>query len=78
RFEASLEDWVEDFGASIRFDQKLATYDIQGSLAQVKMLGQTGIVSQAEAQVSQAGLEELLEEYEAGQRGFDIRNEDIH
>ena len=33
RFEASVEEWVEEFGASIRFDQKLATYDIQGSLA---------------------------------------------
>lgn len=78
RFEASLEEWVEEFGASIRFDQKLAKYDIQGSLAHVKMLGQTGIISQAEAQAIQAGLEELLEEHEAGKLVFDIRNEDIH
>ncbi|MCQ8261637.1 argininosuccinate lyase [Streptococcus suis] len=78
RFEASLEEWVEEFGASIRFDQKLAKYDIQGSLAHVKMLGQTRIISQAEAQVIQAGLEELLEEHEAGKLVFDIRNEDIH
>ncbi|HFI2660575.1 TPA: argininosuccinate lyase [Streptococcus suis] len=78
RFEASLEEWVEEFGASIRFDQKLAKYDIQGSLAHVKMLGQTGIISQAEAQVIQAGLEELLAGYEAGKLVFDVRNEDIH
>ncbi|HEM5091388.1 TPA: argininosuccinate lyase [Streptococcus suis] len=78
RFEASLEEWVEEFGASIRFDQKLAKYDIQGSLAHVKMLGATGIINQEEAQVIQAGLEELLEEYEAGKLVFDIRNEDIH
>lgn len=78
RFEASLEEWVEEFGASIRFDQKLAKYDIQGSLAHVKMLGATGIINQEEAQVIQAGLEELLVEYEAGKLVFDIRNEDIH
>ncbi|MGQ7382394.1 argininosuccinate lyase [Streptococcus suis] len=78
RFEASLEEWVEEFGASIRFDQKLAKYDIQGSLAHVKMLGATGIINQEEAQVIQAGLEELLEEHEAGKLVFDIRNEDIH
>lgn len=78
RFEASLEEWVEEFGASIRFDQKLAKYDIQGSLAHVKMLGATGIIAQAEAQVIQAGLEELLEDYEAGKLVFDVRNEDIH
>ncbi len=78
RFEASLEEWVEEFGASIRFDQKLAKYDIQGSLAHVKMLGATGIIKLEEAQAIQTGLEELLADYEAGKLVFDIRNEDIH
>ncbi len=45
RFEASLEGWVEEFGASIGFDYRLAPYDLQGSLAHVKMLGQTGIIA---------------------------------
>lgn len=78
RFEASLEEWVEEFGASIRFDQKLAKYDIQGSLAHVQMLGATGIIKLEEAHAIQTGLEELLAEYEAGKLVFDIRNEDIH
>ena len=78
RFEASLEEWVEEFGASIRFDQKLAKYDIQGSLAHVQMLGATGVISLEEAQSIQAGLEELLNDYETGKLVFDIRNEDIH
>lgn len=78
RFEASLEEWVEEFGASIRFDQKLAKYDIQGSLAHVQMLGATGVISLEEAQSIQAGLEELLNDYEAGKLVFDIQNEDIH
>ena len=78
RFEASLEEWVEEFGASIRFDQKLAKYDIQGSLAHVQMLGATGVIGLEEAQSIQAGLEELLNDYEAGKLVFDIRNEDIH
>lgn len=78
RFEASLEEWVEEFGASIRFDQKLAKYDIQGSLAHVQMLGATGVISLEEAQSIQAGLEDLLNDYEAGKLVFDIRNEDIH
>ncbi|HFI0535687.1 TPA: argininosuccinate lyase [Streptococcus suis] len=78
RFEASLEEWVEEFGASIRFDQKLAKYDIQGSLAHVQMLGVTGVISLEEAQSIQAGLEELLNDYGAGKLVFDIRNEDIH
>ncbi|HFU4459088.1 TPA: argininosuccinate lyase [Streptococcus suis] len=78
RFEASLEEWVEEFGASIRFDQKLAKYDIQGSLAHVQMLGATGIIKLEEAQAIQTGLEELLADYEAGKLVFNIRNEDIH
>ena len=43
RFEGTVEDWVERFGASISFDQKLAKFDVIGSLAHVQMLGQTGI-----------------------------------
>ena len=39
RFEASLEKWVEEFGASISFDQKMAEFDLKGSIAHVTMLG---------------------------------------
>ena len=78
RFEASLEGWVEEFGASIGFDYRLAPYDLKGSLAHVQMLGETGIIDADEAQTIQAGLTQLLEEYEAGQISFDVINEDIH
>lgn len=78
RFEAGLEKWVEEFGASITFDQKMAEFDIKGSLAHVEMLGQTGIIPQADADKIKAGLEELLQEYKAGQLVFDVSNEDIH
>ena len=60
RFEAGLEKWVEEFGASISFDQKMAEFDLKGSIAHVTMLGQTGIISQKEADQIKAGLEELL------------------
>nr|WP_173644640.1 argininosuccinate lyase [Streptococcus pantholopis] len=78
RFEASLEDWVEAFGASISFDQKMAKYDIQGSLAHVTMLGETGIIAAEEAAAIKAGLEKLLKQYEDGQLVFTVDNEDIH
>ena len=78
RFEAGLEKWVEEFGASISFDQKMAEFDLKGSIAHVTMLGQTGIISQAEADQIKAGLEELLAAYQAGQLEFDVSNEDIH
>lgn len=78
RFEAGLEKWVEEFGASISFDQKMAEFDIKGSIAHVTMLGQTGIISQEEATQIKVGLEELLAEYQAGDLEFDVSNEDIH
>ncbi len=78
RFEAGLEKWVEEFGASISFDQKMAKFDIQGSIAHVTMLGATGIIAQEEADTIKDGLEKLLAQYEAGQLVFDVSNEDIH
>lgn len=78
RFEASLEKWVEEFGASITFDQKMAEFDLKGSMAHVTMLGETGIITKEEASQIKAGLEELLEEYHQGKLEFDVTNEDIH
>ena len=49
RFEAGLEKWVEEFGASISFDQKMAEFDLKGSIAHVNMLGETGIITKDEA-----------------------------
>ena len=78
RFEGTVEDWVEQFGASISFDHQLAKFDLMGSLAHVQMLGQTGILSLEEAEQIQDGLKVLLRDLEAGELHFDIANEDIH
>ena len=78
RFEGTVEDWVEQFGASISFDHQLAKFDLMGSLAHVQMLGQTGILSLEEAEQIQDGLKALLRDLEAGKLHFDIANEDIH
>ena len=78
RFEGTVEDWVEQFGASISFDHQLAKFDLMGSLAHVQMLGQTGILSSEEAEQIQDGLKALLRDLDAGELHFDIANEDIH
>ncbi|KXU16455.1 Argininosuccinate lyase [Streptococcus oralis] len=78
RFEGTVEEWVEQFGASISFDHQLARFDLMGSLAHVQMLGQTGILSLEEAEQIQDGLQALLRDLEAGELHFDIANEDIH
>ena len=78
RFEGTVEDWVEQFGASISFDHQLAKFDLMGSLAHVQMLGQTGVLSLEEAEQIRDGLKALLRDLEAGELHFDIANEDIH
>ena len=78
RFEGTVEEWVEQFGASISFDHQLAKFDLMGSLAHIQMLGQTGILSLEEAEQIQDGLKALLRDLEAGELHFDIANEDIH
>ena len=78
RFEAQAEKWVEEFGASISFDQKMAEFDLKGSIAHARMLGETGIISKDEARQITSGLEELLAEYRLGKLVFTSDNEDIH
>ncbi|MCL2112437.1 argininosuccinate lyase [Lactococcus protaetiae] len=78
RFEASLNKQTEEFGASIKFEQRLAPFDLQGSLAHVKMLGETGIISADEAGKIADGLTEVEQKLMSGQIEFKIENEDIH
>lgn len=50
RFDGKNEAWIDAFGASIPFDQKLAKQDLIGSLAHVKMLMHTGILTKDEGE----------------------------
>lgn len=78
RFTAKAAEWVDEFGASIHFDQKMAAEDIEGSIAHAKMLGKQGIISPEESAKIVAGLKMINEELIAGKIEFDVKNEDIH
>jgi argininosuccinate lyase len=78
RFDGKNEAWVDAFGASISFDQKLAKQDIMGSLAHVKMLAHTGIISQADSEAIIGGLTTIQQQLTAGELTFSVENEDIH
>ncbi|MGX7417755.1 argininosuccinate lyase [Carnobacterium gallinarum] len=78
RFEEQSEAWVDQFGASIEFDQKLAKEDLLGSLAHVKMLGKCQIIQAEEAEEIRKGLERLFTKLENNQLTFTVSNEDIH
>lgn len=78
RFTKSAEEWVDEFGASISFDQELVMEDIEGSLAHVKMLKQCGILPSSDAEKIIEGLLTLKEKAENGQLSFSVEMEDIH
>ncbi len=78
RFQKSAEQWVDEFGASISFDQKLVMEDLEGSTAHVKMLAACNILSQEEGKQILAGLEVLKTKAQAGELEFSTANEDIH
>ncbi|GAA3262322.1 Argininosuccinate lyase [Lactococcus lactis subsp. lactis] len=78
RFEASLDEQTEEFGALIKFEQRLAPFDLKGSLAHVKMLGETGIITTEESQKIAEGLKKVEEKLLNGQIEFKMENEDIH
>jgi len=78
RFEGALHPAIAQFNASIQFDIELLPYDIQGSIAHAKMLAQTGIITNAEAQQLVQGLEQILREYENGTFQPGVEEEDVH
>ena len=78
RFGKETDALVNDFNASIQFDQRLYKEDITGSLAHAKMLGECGIISQEDVTAITEGLKGILADVEAGKVEFTADNEDIH
>jgi argininosuccinate lyase len=71
---------VEQFtvGRDKEFDILLAKYDVQGSMAHVRMLGEVGLMSKDEANVAIKGLEEIAADIEHGRFVIEEGIEDIH
>ena len=78
RFGKETDALVNDFNASIQFDQRLYKEDITGSLAHAKMLGDCGIISAEDVTAITDGLQDILADIEAGKVEFTADNEDIH
>ncbi|ANU28402.1 argininosuccinate lyase [Planococcus versutus] len=78
RFQKSAEQWVDEFGASISYDQKLVMEDLEGSTAHVKMLAACQILSTEDAELILSGLATLKQKAQDGDLEFSVSNEDIH
>ena len=78
RFTQPTDAFVEEFTASINFDQRLYRYDILGSITHARMLAKQAIIAESEAETIVTGLNEILSEIEAGNFTFSVVREDIH
>ena len=78
RFAAGPDAIMEAINASIGFDQRMASQDIEGSRAHAAMLAATGIVTDSDAEAIREGLLTVLSEIEGGTFQFSTALEDIH
>ena len=78
RFSAKPADVMRAINASIGFDKRLAAEDIEGSRAHAAMLSECGIISPADEQAIQRGLDVIEGEIADGSFAFREELEDIH
>ena len=76
----SATEAVERFtvGNDRVLDRRLARYDVQGSLAHIRMLAHIGLLSEDECAVLTAALERIAAQIEAGDFELEPDVEDIH
>ena len=78
RFNQSTDAFVQEFTASVQFDQRMYAYDIQGSVAHATMLAKVDVLTDEESKTIIAGLEDVRKEIEAGKFEWSIALEDVH
>jgi argininosuccinate lyase len=78
RFSEPVSELVQRYTASVSFDQRLALFDIQGSLAHASMLASVGLLSAQDLAAIQNGMAQIQQEIESGQFQWSIALEDVH
>ncbi len=78
RFEKGMDEDVLNFTSSLAIDSRLAFYDVMGSLAHVKMLGEREILPSDDVELISNGLRTILRDIEDGRLQLDESLEDVH
>ena len=78
RFPKGTNALADKFTSSISYDQRLAKYDILGSIAHAKMLKNQKIIPSHDADLIVKGLKGILEQLAKGKLKIDSQAEDIH
>ncbi|MBW6495189.1 MAG: argininosuccinate lyase [Burkholderiaceae bacterium] len=78
RFSEPVSDLVKHYTASVGFDQRLASCDIDGSLAHAEMLAAIGVLGADDLAAIRGGLETIRAEIARGEFNWQIDLEDVH
>src|SRR5690606_2130858 len=78
RFSEPVSDLVKRYTASVNFEQRLAPFDIQGSLAHADMLASIGIISADDEAAIKRGMAQIIEEIASNAFSWSIDLEDVH
>jgi argininosuccinate lyase len=78
RFSEPLDALTQRFNASVSFDQRLAEFDIQGSLAHARMLARAKIIAAEDLAAIERGMKTILDEVRGGRFAWSIEREDVH
>ena len=78
RFSEPVSELVQRYTASVDFDQRLAHFDIQGSIAHARMLAHVGLISAEDLKAIETGLAQILSEIQAGTFVWSLELEDVH
>src|SRR5688572_16306857 len=78
RFDEPVTDLVKRFTASVTFDQRLAEFDIEASIAHARMLKAASILSEQDLAAIEQGLAKIREEIRSGAFSWSVDLEDVH
>ena len=78
RFSEPTSEIVKRYTASVNFDQRLAMYDIAGSLAHAEMLKKQKIISSKDFGAIKKGLNQIKKEVISNKFEWSIDLEDVH
>ncbi|MFZ6674494.1 argininosuccinate lyase [Undibacterium sp. Xuan67W] len=78
RFSEPVSDLVKRYTASVFFDNRMASFDIQGSLAHAEMLATQKIITAQDYADIQRGMAQIQTEIDSGKFEWLLDLEDVH
>ena len=78
RFSRDTNELLEDLNASIKYDYRLAKYDVEVSIAHAMMLAKSDVIKKEECDVIVNGLKDIKKEINEGKFELKKQLEDIH